>query len=107
MLCNSGYTTIGGSRKLLPAVIVPALRSVGVELECVLVRAIVLHDKAPEMFHECTVDEKHELFTKLKASFPYAGSLPAHSTLFTRKQGRSSAVMRLDRPALLIRWLVW
>jgi len=77
------------------------------------VEPIVLYDKAPSFFHQTTVEEKHELFTRLekhfmKARLQFEGEAavkasPAGTTLFTTAEGK----LRDDRPALLVSATSW
>ncbi|XP_014284928.1 chitobiosyldiphosphodolichol beta-mannosyltransferase [Halyomorpha halys] len=66
----------------------------------------VLHDRAPSEFRRATLEETHNLLTRLSQRYPLLGGA-AYSTLFTRLREDGTVEMREDRPALLVSSTSW
>lgn len=66
----------------------------------------VLHDRAPSEFRRATLDETHNLITRLSQRYPVLGGA-AYSTQFTRLKEDGTVELRADRPALLISSTSW
>ncbi|CAK4140935.1 unnamed protein product [Aphanomyces euteiches] len=71
------------------------------------ITATVLYDKPPEFFKPATVDEQHELFTRLNEQMPQEW-VPSggDSTLRTTKT-KKNLQLRSNRPAVLISSTSW
>uniref|UniRef100_A0A224XPI5 Beta-1,4-mannosyltransferase n=1 Tax=Panstrongylus lignarius TaxID=156445 RepID=A0A224XPI5_9HEMI len=68
--------------------------------------AAVLYDRSPEEFHRTTLEEKHQLFTRLSQRYSVLGG-SVHSTAFTTVTANGTVSLRHDRPALLVSSTSW
>eukprot|EP01137_Pigoraptor_chileana_P012162 Opistho-2@64206 len=71
------------------------------------IRASTLYDRPPPQFRESTVDERHELFVRLRVGGTNHKSAGEGVTPFTRRGTDENVTLRPDRPALLVSSTSW
>ncbi|OWF46487.1 Chitobiosyldiphosphodolichol beta-mannosyltransferase [Mizuhopecten yessoensis] len=74
------------------------------------ISAETLYDRPADLFQEATVEERHDLFSKLSLAYPIFGSrneLEQDSTVFTYRSASGKIQYRNDRPALLVSSTSW
>lgn len=71
----------------------------------------VLYDRPPSMFRPTSVEEQHELFSRLNLKSGLLKDTPADETIFTQSKcgsdGNTTYRLRMDRPALLVSSTSW
>ncbi|XP_069124573.1 chitobiosyldiphosphodolichol beta-mannosyltransferase-like [Argopecten irradians] len=74
------------------------------------ISAETLYDRPAEIFQEATVEERHDLFSRLSLAYPIFGSRNERekdSTVFTYRSASGKIQYRNDRPALVVSSTSW
>nr|XP_039249973.1 chitobiosyldiphosphodolichol beta-mannosyltransferase-like [Styela clava] len=71
------------------------------------IHAIVLYDRPPEIFKPLSINEKHDLFSKLKHEYPEFGFSPNDDSTFCTISKDGSVTARDNRPAFIVSSTSW